>query len=100
MMTTFSDKRFGEPSWIWMYIVAAAGFSVFRNASFLILTGKSAVFWIVSLCVVIFRTVTPCNVNFSFVLIFVALINLGYVNACTVSLQHEAVDCKLPLSFL
>jgi hypothetical protein len=26
-------------------------------------------------CVVIFRTVTPCNVNFSFVLIFVTLIN-------------------------
>jgi len=56
------------------------------NASFLILTGKNAVLCIVSLCVVMFRTVTLCNVNFSFVLIFVALINLGYVNACTVSL--------------
>jgi hypothetical protein len=33
-------KNFGEPVWIWMCIVAAAGFSMFRNASFLILTGK------------------------------------------------------------
>jgi hypothetical protein len=85
---------------------------VFSNACFLVLTGKNALFCIVSLCVVIFRIVTPCNVNFSLVLIFVELINYSlcecmysFTAKCAqlyVSLwqQHEAVDKKLPLSFL
>jgi hypothetical protein len=51
MMTNFSDKRFGEPARIWMCIVAAAGFSVFRNASFLIVTGeKCSVLHCVTVC--------------------------------------------------
>jgi len=96
MMTNFSDKRFGEPVWIWMYIIAAAGFSVFRNVSFLIFTGRNAVLCIVSLCVVILRTVTPCNVNFSFVLIFVALINFGL---CECIYSSTAKCMQLYMSF-
>jgi hypothetical protein len=60
MMTNFSDKRFGEPAWIWMCIVAAAEFSVFQNASFFnSYRKKNALFCIVSLFVVIFQNCNP-----------------------------------------
>jgi hypothetical protein len=52
MTTNFSGKRFGEPAWIWMYIVAAAGFSLFKNVSFLILTGKKMLYSALCHCVV------------------------------------------------
>lgn len=96
MTTNFSDERFGEPAWILVCVVAAAEFSVLRNASVLILTGKNAVFCIVSLFIVIFRTVTPCSVNFSFVLIFVALINLRLCE-CMHSVTAKCTQLYMPL---